>query len=175
MSGRIAPSKFLLEAVAAMRVLWKTHADAELHVLGPVEPRNAAYFRRLLDAAGTELQRRIFLHGAAFDAPERLAEFSVALVLGEHQGCPNAVLEALACGIPVVANDSGGTRELVLDGVTGVLLPQCEPRTIAAALARLLSDPGLARRSGIRGQRHVARRFSITRMIRAYQALFTAA
>ena len=174
MSGRIAPSKFLLEAVDAMRLLWRTHADAELHILGPVERRHAAYFRNLLDASSTELQRRIFLHGAAFDAPERLAQFSVALVLGEHQGCPNAVLEALACGIPVVANDSGGTRELILDGATGLLLRQCEPLKIAAALARILSDPGLARRLGMRGRRHVARRFSIARMVRAYRALFTA-
>lgn len=173
MSGRIAPSKFVREAMAAMPLLWASHHDAELHVLGPAEKRHSAYLRQLIDTAGTELGRRIFLQGAAFDAPERMAEFSVALVLGEHQGCPNAVLEALACGVPVVANDSGGTRALVVDGATGLLLRECEPRAIAAALARLLDDPRLAGRLGTRGQRHVARHFSMTRMVRAYEALFT--
>ena len=175
MSGRIAPGKFLLEAIEAMRMLWGSHSSAELHVLGPAEERHAAYLKQLVDAAGAELGRRIFLHGAAFDAPERLAGFSVALVLGEHQGCPNAALEALACGVPVVGNDSGGTREIVVDGVTGLLLHGREPRAIAAALARVLADRRLAERLAARGRRHVARQFSMQRMVEAYKRLFTTA
>src|SRR5262249_44897643 len=68
-SGRIAPSKFLLEIVAAMRLLWRACPDAELHVLGPAEQRHADYARGLLDAIADELDRRVFLRGAAFDVP----------------------------------------------------------------------------------------------------------
>jgi glycosyltransferase involved in cell wall biosynthesis len=172
-SGRIAPSKFLLEVVAAMRILWREHPDVELHFLGAAEPRHTAYAERLLEEIGAERDIRIFVHGAAFDAPARLAHFSVALVLGEHQGCPNAVLEALAAGIPVVANDSGGTRELVIDGRTGVLLADIEPRTIAAGLSRVITDAALAQRCGRAGQRHVRQRFSMQRMSTAYRKLLT--
>ncbi len=173
-SGRIAPSKFLVETVAAMRLLWRTHPRAELHVLGTAEPRHADYAHTLLAAIGVERREhggRIVLHGAAFDAPALLGRYDAALVLGEHQGSPNAVLEALAAGVPVVANDSGGTRELVIDGRTGVLLAGREPSEIAAALARVLDDPPFARRLGMRGQRHVRRRFSMKRMLEAYRAL----
>jgi glycosyltransferase involved in cell wall biosynthesis len=171
MSGRIVPSKFLVEAVEAMRVLWREHANAELHVLGPVEPRHGAYASSLLEAIGPELGRRVFLHGAAADAPERLADFAVVLVLGEHQGCPNAVLEALAAGVPVIANDSGGTRELVLHERTGLLLVTREPRAIAAALSRMLSSDALARRLARAGRKHVEKHFSLQRMSAAYQRL----
>ena len=171
-SGRIAPSKFLLEIIAAMRLLWLRFPLAELHVLGTAEPRHADYAQALCHAAGEELGRRVHLHGAAFDAPERLAGFDLALVLGEHQGCPNAVLEALAAGVPVVANDSGGTREQVIDGRTGILLRDREPATIAAGLARVLADAALARRLSDRGRAHVAQRFSMSRMAGAYLDLF---
>jgi glycosyltransferase involved in cell wall biosynthesis len=167
-SGRIAPSKFLVEAVAAMRLLWREHPGAELHFLGTAERRHAAYAQSLLDAIGSELGARIFLHGAAFDSPQRLAGFSAALVLGAHQGCPNAVLEALAAGLPVIANDSGGTRELVIDGRTGLLLPRCDPAEIAAALASVIDDPALAQQLSVSGRRHVRERFPMTRMAKSY-------
>ena len=172
MSGRIAPSKFLVEAVAAMRVLWRDHPRVELHLLGRAEHRHAAYARTLLDAIGDERGVRVFLHGAAFDAPGRLGEFTAALVLGESQGSPNAVLEALAAGVPVVANDSGGTRALVVDGRTGVLLRTCDPNVIATGLARVIADPALARRLSHAGRRHVERSYSMQRMADAYTKLF---
>jgi len=171
-SGRIAPSKFLLEIAAAMRFLWRLHPDAELHVIGSAEQRHADYARQLVQALGNALGRRAFLHGPKEDVRAELAGFTAALVLGEHQGCPNAVLEALAAGIPVVANDSGGTRELVIEGRTGLLLDGRDPQRIAEALARLIDDRVLAHRLARAGRRHVARRFSLARMVKDYRRLF---
>jgi glycosyltransferase involved in cell wall biosynthesis len=173
MSGRIAPSKFIIEAVAAMRLLWRTRGDAELHLFGTAETRHAAYASAVLEAIGDELGRRIFLHGAAFDAPQRAARYSIGLVLGEHQGSPNAVLEALAAGLAVVANDSGGTRELVIDRRTGLLLSTRDPEEIATALSRLVEQPKLAQRLARSGRWHVERRFSMKRMAAAYLKLLT--
>jgi glycosyltransferase involved in cell wall biosynthesis len=113
----------------------------------------------------------VFLHGAAFDAPSRLRDFDIALVLGENQGCPNAVLEALAAGIPVVANDSGGTREIVVHARTGLLLDGCDPAEIADALSRVITDTGFARRIANAGRRRVHRQFSMRRMANAYRKL----
>jgi glycosyltransferase involved in cell wall biosynthesis len=103
-----------------------------------------------------------------------MAEFGVALVLGEHQGCPNAVLEALAAAVPVVANDSGGTRELIINGRTGILLRGRDADGIASALRRLIEDPPYARRLGENGRRHVQRSFSMEQMRAAYCRLFDA-
>ena len=82
------------------------------------------------------------------------------------------VLEALAAGLPVIANDSGGTREQIIDGKTGILLRDRDPATIAAALMRLLDEPALARRLGERGRAHVARAFPMAGMADTYLKLF---
>lgn len=167
--GRIAPGKFVLEAIEAVGLLRADVPGAELHVLGCAEARERDYALRVASAAGAG----IVFHGPAFDAPERLAQFDAVLVLGRHQGCPNTVLEALAAGVPVVANDSGGTREQVIDGKTGVLIEAVEPQAIAAALRRVLGDPALARRLSARGARHVERNFSMNRMCEGYLRLFS--
>jgi len=172
-SGRIAPSKFLLEIAAAMRLVWQQHPSAELHLLGPVEERHAAYAGAFLREVQPELGRRVFVAGAAFDAPERLADYDVALVLGENQGCPNSVLEAMAAGLVVVANDSGGTRELIADGKSGLLLPDRQPRTIARALLRVFSDARLGRRLSRSARSRAERRHSMRKMASAYLKLFS--
>ena len=166
--GRIAPSKFLLEAIEAMQFVWREVPDAELHILGTAEPRHRDYALRVVAAAGP----RVTFHGAAFDAPGRLAEYDVLLVLGRHQGCPNAVLEALAAGVPVVANDSGGTRELVVHEKTGLLLEGLDPRTVAVALLRVIRDKALAAKLSARGRAHARKNFSMERMRDRYLRLF---
>jgi glycosyltransferase involved in cell wall biosynthesis len=172
--GRIAPSKFVLEAFEAMRLLWRHIPHVQLHVLGTAEARDRDYAMQVAAAAGAPVGAagRIVFHGAAFDAPDTLAQYDALLVLGRHQGCPNAVLEALAAGVPVIANDSGGTRELVVHGSTGLLLDAVDPAAIAAALRRVLESPALAQRLSARGRRHVENKFSMSRMRDGYLRLF---
>jgi starch synthase len=98
-------------------------------------------------------------------------------MVSRDQGCPNASLEAMSCGLPVVANDDGGTAEQVLDGVTGVLVsdpgdsgdPGGFAEALAAALADLLRHPERARAMGEAARRHVAAQFSMAAMAEAYQ------
>jgi len=171
-SGRVAPTKFLEEIVNAFRIVLATHPRAQLHVYGGAEPRHSDYARSVVARAADLIGRHVFLHGATFDAPSVLHRHDVALVLGVHQGCPNACLEALAAGVPLVANDSGGTREIVIDGRTGWLVGDVAPRTVATALLSVLADPVEARRRARRGRAHVARRFSIDGMAKDYSRLF---
>jgi glycosyltransferase involved in cell wall biosynthesis len=147
---------------------------AELHIIGGVEPRHADYARRVLAQSGDELERSVFFHGADERAPERLAEFDVALILGEHQGCPNACLEALAACVPVVANDSGGTREQIIPGRTGWLVAGTDAIAIADALVEALTRPDLARQRALAGRERAAHRFSMRRMAEGYLRLFAA-
>jgi glycosyltransferase involved in cell wall biosynthesis len=69
-------------------------------------------------------------------------------------------LEAMACETPVVASAVGGILEVVEDGTTGYLVPPGRPDELAAALRRLLDDPGAARAMGKAGRRRVEERFS---------------
>jgi D-inositol-3-phosphate glycosyltransferase len=82
-------------------------------------------------------------------------------------------LEAMACGVPVVAAAVGGLRDTVVDGSTGIHVPPRDPEAIAAALARLLGDPALRDELGTAGQRRVRFRYSWERVAaeteKAYQ------
>lgn len=171
-NGRIAPTKFLLETLRAMRMVWCRYPEAELHVLGTAEERHLGYAEEFLRAAESDLGRRVFLVGESFDAPERLVRYDIAVVLGEHQGCPNAVLEAMAAGLAVVANDSGGTRELIAGGRCGLLLPRCDPVLVAGALLRLLSDNTLLQKLSRAARTRAEHKYAITTMAGAYARLF---
>jgi glycosyltransferase involved in cell wall biosynthesis len=92
--------------------------------------------------------------------------------LGYRQGCPNALLEALAAGLPCIGNDDGGTREQIIDGETGLLIPDCSPENVARALLKILLDRTLAEKLGKNGRRRVLHNFSMELMKLRYIALF---
>jgi glycosyltransferase involved in cell wall biosynthesis len=93
-------------------------------------------------------------------------------VLGTNQGSPNAILEAMASGIPVIANASGGTGELVIDGQTGWLLEEdADAAALAGAMRAAIADPGMAAARAARARERVASRFSLETMADSYLRL----
>lgn len=170
--GRIAPTKFLREIIAAVRIVWQTIPGAELHIFGTAEPRHQSYAQAVSESAGFETGCRIFFHGTNFEIATRMADFDTYIVLGKDQGCPNALLEAMAVGLPVIANDDGGTHEQVLHNRTGVLLKSCAPEEVAYALKKILTNRSFAEKIGRRGRRHVLKNFSMRQMVQRYIDLF---
>jgi glycosyltransferase involved in cell wall biosynthesis len=84
------------------------------------------------------------------------------------EGCSNAIMEYMACGLPVVATESGGNRELVRDGVTGFVVPPRDAHALASGLAALRADRGLCAAFGAAGQERVATEFTVERMVAEY-------
>jgi colanic acid/amylovoran biosynthesis glycosyltransferase len=80
---------------------------------------------------------------------------------GDRDGLPTSVLEAMALGVPVVATAVSGLSEAVIDGRTGLVVPQHDPEALAAAIERLLSDDALAARLAAAARRHVEDRFAL--------------
>jgi len=114
----------------------------------------------------------VHLLGSRQDVPALLALTDVVAHPSLREGFPNAVLEALAAGRPVVATDAGGTREAIVDGRTGLLVPPGDASALAAGLVRLLSNPDEARALGEAGRRLVAEHFQISTMVRAHEAAY---
>jgi len=87
------------------------------------------------------------------------------------EGFGLALVEASACGLPVVAGNSGGVPDAVRDGETGFLVPAEDPAAFADAISRLLGDPGLARRVGAAGRHAVETYFNWDRVVRDLRAI----
>ena len=171
-SGRIAPSKRLETIVAAFARVHAAHPAAELHVIGSAEEHHREYAAALArDAAALPVRFR----GACFDHAHLAEAFTATVVLGTHQGSPNAVLEAMAATIPVIANDSGGTRELVENGETGWLLAEdATAEVLAGAMLEAIAQPRLAAEMAARALERVRADFTLEAMALRYLGVLAA-
>jgi len=101
--------------------------------------------------------------------------FDVVVLPSRREGLSQALLEAMALGLPVVASRAGGNPDLVTHGDDGWLVPPRDSAAFAQALARLLGDAALRRRIGARARRTARERFSLARTVSATEAVYRAA
>jgi glycosyltransferase involved in cell wall biosynthesis len=109
---------------------------------------------------------------SGLEALPAIAAADVGVLLSDPrvhaEGCSNAILEYMACGLPVVCTDSGGNPELVEHGVTGLLVAPRDVDAIVAALRSLRDDPAQAKAMGLEGRRRLHERFTVEGMVAGY-------
>jgi len=157
----------LLEAIA------RVHAhrpEARFALVGD-GPERSFLERRIADL---HLEGVVELLGTRYDVPAILSRAEAACLPSQAEGLPNAIMEAMAASLPVVATDVGGTPELVLPGETGFLAPSGDPVRLADALLAVLADPEEARQMGARGRRLVAGAYSLDLLAAAHGAMYRA-
>src|SRR5271157_236538 len=113
-------------------------------------------------AAALGIGDRVFFTDGKGPVPDYLARMSVACLSSLSEGLPNAILEYMAAGLPVVATDVGGNPELVTDGVTGCLVRCRTPEAFAEPIVRLLQDEKLRVAMGRKGLERVRADFDLT-------------
>jgi glycosyltransferase involved in cell wall biosynthesis len=126
--------------------------------------------RHELEALATP---RVRFLGFRADVPDLLAAADVFALTSHLEGLGTTVIDAQACGLPVVATAAGGIPELIDDGTTGLLCPVRDDAAVATALHRALADPQLRLRLGT-GARAAANRFTAAAMVASYARLYAA-
>jgi glycosyltransferase involved in cell wall biosynthesis len=112
-----------------------------------------------------KLTGRFHFAGGVTDLKDHLAEADVFVLPSRSEGFSNAIIEAMAASLPVVATNVGGNAEAVLDGVTGFIVPPQDSDVLATAIGRLLSDPARARQMGEAGKILAAEKFTTEAMM----------
>jgi glycosyltransferase involved in cell wall biosynthesis len=130
-----------------------------------------ADLHRAIDEAG--IADRVSITGWSDDVRGALREFDVFVLPSLKEGISNTILEAMACELPVIATAVGGNPELVVDGETGFLIPAQAPDRLAEAMGAYVAAPALAREHGLAGRKRVEAKFSLTKMVEAYDRLYS--
>ncbi|MDD2724995.1 MAG: TIGR03088 family PEP-CTERM/XrtA system glycosyltransferase [Methylovulum sp.] len=133
---------------------------------GPLRAKALA----LLDAAG--LSAQAWLPGVRDDVAEIDRRLDIFVLPSLAEGISNTILEAMACGLPVIATEVGGNPELVVDGVTGWLVPANDPEAMADKILAYVHNPETLRQHGSQGHQRVLQNFSLTAMVANYQAVY---
>lgn len=168
-AGRLSPEKGFDVLVATAARILRRHQDVGFVVFGH-GPCEAALRWQIRDLG---IDNRFILGGFTDDLDEVLPCCDLFALSSHTEGLPNVVLEASACGVPVVATAVGGTPEAISPEVTGLLVPPADPERLAEAIERVLSNPTMHRAMKIEGPKYVASKFTFQAQAVAYKSLFT--
>jgi len=166
--GRLWPQKRIKDLIWAADVLKVIRDDLHLLIIGegPQADRLRQFRRKC------HIEDRVHFLGQRDDVPRLMSHFDVLWLGSAYEGQPNSVMEAMAAGVPVVATDIAGTRDLVVPGETGFLVPVGDRAGFARYTERLLNEPELAQRFGSAAQARMLEEFNVERMVERHAALY---
>jgi glycosyltransferase involved in cell wall biosynthesis len=166
--GALVAHKGQRHLIDAAAILRRELPDAHVLVLGEGELRGALEQQ----VKHLHLEKHVLLPGFREDVLALLKGFDVFVMSSETEGLGTSILDAMACGKPVVATRTGGIPEIVDDGVTGLLVPPRDAQALADAIMTLLNDEPLRARMGAAGLALVREQFTVERMVAATIAVY---
>lgn len=163
--------------IRAASMLSSQYPAASFSIAGEVlEPD---YFQELQTLVReTGLSERFRFAGGVANLRKYLAECDMFVLPSRSEGFSNAIVEAMASGLPVIATSVGGNAEAVLDGVTGLVVPPDDPVALSEAMMYFISNPGKVREMGAAGRKRVMEVFTteamMSRTVATYDSLLNA-
>jgi glycosyltransferase involved in cell wall biosynthesis len=168
--ARLSPEKDIATLLRATALVIGRQPAFRLEIAG-----NGVCLGELRQLAGQlKLTDHVTFLGEVDDIPALLARASYFVLSSLTEGISLTLLEAMSCGLPVVATRVGGNPEVVTEGQTGTLVPPANPEALAHAMLQMHADFAGGQRMGQAGRRRVERHFEVRRMVADYEALYTA-
>lgn len=166
--ANLRPVKNLELFVRAAARVAAEFPTATFHIAGEGELR--PQLRQLASDLG--IGKRFFLPGSVANIPAFLSQLDAAVLCSHSEGMSNALLEYMAAGVPIVANDVGANRQLLAEGACGMLIPPNEEVALAGAVSHLLRDPERALRLARAARRRVEQQYRREVMVERFQAFY---
>jgi glycosyltransferase involved in cell wall biosynthesis len=166
--GRLWPQKRVKDAIWSADLLKVIRGDVHMLVIGdgPMREQVIRYRNQV------EIRDRVHLLGHRDDVSEILPHLDVLLSTSGYEGQSNVILEAMTAGVPVVATDIPGTRDLITPGETGLLVEVGDRAGFAREVNRLIDNPELASQLATAARRRAATRFSVEHMVERHATLY---
>jgi len=156
--SRMLWDKGIGELVEAARILRRKGSEVVIRLIGPTDDNPASIPKETLDAWRAE--GIVEVTGPTADIVGAYAVSHIAVLPSYREGLPKSLLEAAACGLPMVATDVPGCREVCRDGETGFLVPVKQAPPLADALERLANDADLRKEFGAAARRAAEQEFA---------------
>ena len=166
--GALVAHKGQRHLIDAASIVLRDVPDARVVILGEGELRAALEHQ----VKQLHLEKHVLLPGFREDVLALLKGFDIFVMSSETEGLGTSILDAMACGKPVVATRTGGIPEVVEDGVTGLLVEPRDPKSLAQAITTLLQDGARRAAMGAAGLARVRERFTVDRMVAATIAVY---
>lgn len=169
--GMVARLSYPKDQAALLRALhWLICQELDVH--GIIVGAGSLLSSLETLAGELNIKGRVHFLGAREDIPTCLCVMDIFAFSSLWEGMPNAVLEAMAMGLPVVATAVAGTTEVVVEGETGFLVPPSDSDKLAERLLCLIRDPGLRVRMGAAGRQRAVSVFSLEQMVAQTTGLY---
>jgi glycosyltransferase involved in cell wall biosynthesis len=166
--GRLWPQKRIKDLIWAADLLKVIRDDVHLLIIGDgPHRRRLEQFRRQV-----RIEDKVHFLGHRSDVPRIMPHFDLVWLGSEYEGLPNVIMEAMIAGVPVVATDISGNRDLVVPDETGYLVPLGDRAALARQANKLLDNRDLARRLGEAGRRRALSEFSVERLVERHVQLY---
>jgi len=171
--ANINPTKGHEYFLQAAMIIKKNLPSTKFLVVGRRLKTAEKYWQRVKALiTSSKLESAVILTGARLDTPQIMNVIDVFVLASLAEAAPVVVLEAMACGKPVVATNVGGVAELLVDGETGILVPPKDGRAIAEAVLYLLTHPSEARKMGLKGRERAIEYFDIKGCTQRHKDLY---
>jgi len=166
--GRLCHQKRLKDLIWATDLIKVIRDDVHLLIIGEgTQRRNLERFRD-----NCRIRDKAHFLGERADIPRLMPHFELLWLASDFEGVPNVVLEAMACGLPIVATDIEGNRELVTHGQNGFLVPLGDRAGLGRCANKILQDAALRQRLGEASRVRVSHDFTVAAMVERHAALY---
>lgn len=161
--GTVHSHKNHEDLINALAILKGKGSDAKVVVIGHVIRDYYDHLVGLIEEHG--IKEEVLFVPFRNDIVDIIPDLDVVVVCSLAEPFGRTTIEAMAAGVPVVATDTGASPEIVVDGITGYLVPLHAPKELAEAIEKIISDPGKAREMGVAGRRRVVDVFNLKNYI----------
>ncbi|MDD5454558.1 MAG: glycosyltransferase family 4 protein [Candidatus Ratteibacteria bacterium] len=169
--GQLYPDKGQKTFIEAASIVLKIYPQTKFLIVGGAKKER--YKTQLQDLVGKlGIQDKIIFTGRREDIPGIISNFDIFALPTLNEGFARVIIEAMACGKPIIATSVGGNSEAVVDGETGLIIPINSPSVLAQKIIELIEDESRRKKMGNRGRERVTNNFSLEHYVEGIEKIY---